>query len=204
MTNPTMRRRWANVALSTITQLREPSKCICCPNVGSTLIFRPCPIPPCADVGPALPDRPSPDVAHTQNAYVGSTSKFRPRPIRPCTGIGPTLPGRPLPDFAHNQNAYVDPMLARRQYSDHVLQSDHVRTLGQRCPTVHHPMLRTLRMHTLAHACNVGSSSTFRPRPIRPCADVGPTSHCYLGNMTCFSCHLLTKSATTLFASLHD
>ena len=65
-THPTMRRRWANVALSIITQLREQSKCICCPKVGSTLIFRPCPILPCVDFGSALPGRPSPDVAHTQ------------------------------------------------------------------------------------------------------------------------------------------
>ena len=65
-THPTMRRRWANVALSIITQLREQWKCICCPNVGSTLIFQPCPILPCVDFGPALPGRPSPDVAHTQ------------------------------------------------------------------------------------------------------------------------------------------
>ena len=69
-TNPTMRRRWANVARPTITRRHPHSKCLGWPNVGSTSSFRP---RPCADVGPTLHGRQSPDVAHTQNAYVGPT-----------------------------------------------------------------------------------------------------------------------------------
>ena len=148
-TNPTMRRRWANVALAvnhyptsrTIEMHMLPQ---CWLDIDILTMHQ---IPPCADVGPALPARPSPDIAHTENAYVGSTSKFQPRPIRRCTGIGSTLPGRPSLDVAHNQNAYVGSTSTCRLRP--IRPCADIGPCNVALAVNHYPTSRTIEMHML-------------------------------------------------------
>ena len=164
-TNPTMHRRWANVARPTITRRRAHSKCLRWPNVGSTSSFQPRPIRPCADVGPTLPDRPSPDVAYTQNAYVGQTLARRRHSDR---DQAPTLDQRCPADHRPMRTLKM-PTLAQRW-------------LDVDMPTTTNPTMRrcwaNVARPTITRRCahskclrwpDVGSTSSFRPRP---CADV--------------------------------
>ena len=113
-TNPTMRRRWANVARPTITRRHVHLKCIRWPNVGLTFKFRLRPIQPCADVGPTLPARPSPDVADTQNAYVGPTLARRRHSDRDQFDHAPMLGQRCLADHHPTSRSLEMHALAQR------------------------------------------------------------------------------------------
>ena len=166
-----MRRRWANVARPTITRRRVHSECIRWPNVGSTSTFQLRPIRPCTDVGSTLPGRPSPDVAHTQNAYVGSTSTCRLRPIRPCADIGPCNVALAVNHYPTSRTIEIH-MLPQCWLDIDIL------TMHQIPPCADFgPALPARPSPDIAHTENayVGSTSKFQPRPIRRCTGIGST-----------------------------
>ena len=149
-TNPTMCRRWANIARPTITRRHAHSKCIRWPNVGSTSTFRPLLIRPCTDVGPTLTGRPSPNVTHTQNAYVGPTLARRRHSDHDQSDHAPTLGQRCSTDHHRTSRTLRMHTLAQRWLDVDIPTATNPPTLGQRCSTDHHRTSRTLRMHTLA------------------------------------------------------
>ena len=146
-----MHRRWAKVAWPTITRRRAHSKCIRWLDVIDIPTATYPTMPRCwANM---LPGRPSPDIAHTKNAYICPTLARRRHPSATNLTMCPRLANTAWPTITQRRalsdlNAYAGPTLARRRHSN-CDPSDHAPTLGQCRPVNHYPTSRTIEMHML-------------------------------------------------------